>query len=121
MPLGPLERPRLLALAVYGACVVLQVAVIATGMNALAATGRSELRPALIAAVVGLHFLPFARAFAERMFLLLGGAVAALGIAGLLAGWFGVPRAAEAAAVLAGLVMLGLATRHARGGFAGSR
>lgn len=100
---------------------VVQVALIAAGADVLAAAGRNELRPALIPAVVGLHFLPFAWVFAERMFLLLGGAVSALGVTGLLAGGLGVPRAAEAAAVLAGLVMLGLATRYARGGFAGSR
>jgi hypothetical protein len=120
VPLGPLERPRPLALAVYGFCVVAQVAVIAVGSNALSAAGRSELRPALIATVVGLHFLPFAWAFAERMFLVLGAAVAALGTVGLLAG-LAVPQAPEGAAVLAGLVMLALATRFARGGFAPSR
>jgi hypothetical protein len=121
VPLGPLERPRPLALAVYLGCVVGEVALIAAGSNALAAAGRSELRPALIAAVVGLHFLPFAWAFGERMFLVLGGAVAALGVTGLAVGALGVPHAAEVAAVLAGLVMLVLVVRYARGGFAPSR
>jgi hypothetical protein len=121
VPLGHLERPRPVALAVYLACVVGEVALIAAGSNALAAAGRSDLRPALIAAVVGLHFLPFAWAFGERMFLVLGGAVAGFGVTGLLVGALEVPAAAEAAAVLAGLVMLLLVVRYARGGFAPSR
>jgi hypothetical protein len=120
VPLGPLERPSPLAMAVYLGCVVGEVALIAAGSNALAAAGRSELRPALIAAVVGLHFLPFAWAFGERMFLVLGGAVATLGVTGLVVGTLGVPHAAEVAAVLAGLVMLVLVVRYARGGFAPS-
>jgi len=40
----------------------------------------------LIAAVVGLHFIPFAWAFNERMFFWLGGLVCGLGTIGLLAG-----------------------------------
>ena len=116
--LGPLERPRPLALTVYCGCVVGEIALIAVGSNALAAGGWAELRPALIAAVVGLHFLPFAWAFGERMFLSLGGAVAVLGAGGLLAGGLGVRLAPEAAAVAGGLVMLALSTQYARGGFA---
>jgi hypothetical protein len=116
--LGPLARPRPLALATYCGCVVGEIALIAVGSRALAAVGHSELRPALIAAVVGLHFMPFAWAFRERMFLHLGGAVAVIGAAGLLAGALRVPRAADAAAVGAGLVMLTLITLHALGRFA---
>jgi hypothetical protein len=61
--------------------------------------------------VVGLHFLPFAWAFHERLFVHLGGAVTALGAAGLVAGALGVRHAAETSAVAAGLVMLVLAAR----------
>jgi hypothetical protein len=86
-----------------------------------AAEPAEDRSPALIAAVVGLHFLPFAWAFGERMFLVLGGAVAALGTAGLVVGALDVPHAAEVAAVSAGLVMLVLIVRYARGGFAPSR
>jgi hypothetical protein len=116
--LGPLARPRPLALATYCGCVVGEIALIAVGSRALAAVGHSELRPALIAAVVGLHFMPFAWAFRERMFLYLGGAVAVIGAAGLLAGALRVSRAADAAAVGAGLVMLTIITLHALGRFA---
>ncbi|WP_129336988.1 hypothetical protein [Cellulomonas endophytica] len=116
--LGPLVRPSRVALATYLACVVAEVVLIAVGSAALADAGRTALRPALVATVVGLHFLPFAWAFRERMFHLLGGAVAGLGLAGLLLGAAGVRRAAEVAAVLSGLVMIALVLRYARGGFA---
>ncbi|MBC7677646.1 MAG: hypothetical protein H7233_01450 [Pseudorhodobacter sp.] len=110
--LGPLARPRPLALATYGACVVGELALISVGSRALAAAGQAELRPALIAAVVGLHFLPLAWAFGEPMFYYLGGAVALLGGAGLLAGALGVEHSAEALTVVAGLVMLTIITLY---------
>ncbi|HEX8498890.1 MAG TPA: hypothetical protein VF661_16945 [Actinomycetales bacterium] len=116
--LGPLERPRPLALAVYCGCVVGEIALIAAGSRALGAAGHDELRPALIATVVGLHFVPFAWAFGERMFVQLGAAVAVTGLLGLLAGALGVPRAADAMAVVAGFVLLAFVTSYARGGFA---
>jgi hypothetical protein len=75
------------------------------------------LRPALIVAVVGVHFLPMSWAFQERLFLYLGAAVTALGLAGLVTGGLGVRHSPEAAAVAAGLVMLALITAHARGRF----
>lgn len=118
VPLGPLTRPRPAALATYGACVVGELALINLGSRALTAAGHSDLRPALIAAVVGLHFIPFAWAFGERMFYWLGGLVAAIGAAGLLAGFLGVAHAAEAMAVAAGLTMQILITLYARGRFA---
>lgn len=116
--LGPMARPSRLALATYIACVAGELALINLGSRALTAAGDSQLRPALIAAVVGLHFIPFAWTFHERMFFWLGGLVCVLGAMGLLAGAMGVAQAAEAAAVLAGLVMLIVITAHARGRFA---
>lgn len=118
--LGPLARPRPLALAIYGGCVLGELALIAVGTRILASTGHGELRPALIAAVVGLHFLPFAWAFRERLFLYLGGAVTVIGTAGLIAGALGVVHAADAMAVVAGLVMVAIITLHAQGRFATS-
>ncbi len=56
--LGPLTRPRPVAVAAYGACVVVEIALIALGSRALTAAGHGDLRPALIATVVGLHFIP---------------------------------------------------------------
>lgn len=113
--LGPLREPGRGALAVYGACVVGELAAIALGSRLLDSLGHAGLRPALIAAVVGLHFLPFAWAFGERHFLPLGAALVGLGVLGLVLGAAGVPRAADAAAVLAGLVMLVLLVRYAQG------
>lgn len=56
--------------------------------------------------------------FHERMFLYLGGAVAVIGAAGLLAGAGGIPHAADALAVVAGLVMISIITLYAQGRFA---
>ena len=84
------------ALAAYCGCVLGELALISLGSRALVAAGYSQLRPALIAAVVGLHFIPFAWAFAERMFLHLGGVVALIGVTGLGVGALGVRHAAHA-------------------------
>ena len=116
--LGPMVRPSPLALATFGACVAAELALINLGSRALIAAGDGDLRPALIATVVGLHFIPFAWAFGERMFFWLGGLVSVLGVAGLGAGAMGVAQAAEAAAVVAGLVMLVMITLYSRGLFA---
>ena len=116
--LGPLVRPRPLALATYVASVAGELALIAVGTRALAAAGRSELQPALITAVVGLHFLPFAWAFRERMFVLLGGLLLLCGGVGAVAGALGVTHAADALAVLAGELMLAVLALYARGRFA---
>lgn len=116
--LGRPERPTPARLAIYVACVVGELALINVGSRALMQAGHIDLRPALIAAVVGVHFIPFAWAFGERMFLLLGGFVATCGTIGLVVGGLGVAYAADAMAVVAGLGMLGLITLYARGRFA---
>ena len=92
-----------IACAVCCGCVAVQFALIGAGSAALAAAGRDEVQPALIATVVGLQLLPFAWAFSEPMFYVLGGAVAVLGATGI---------------VLGGLVMLVISTLYARGRFA---
>lgn len=117
VPLGPLARLRPLAVVTYLLCVAGELALIAAGTRLLTAVDQEALRPALIAVVVGLHFVPFAWAFQERMFYYLGWAVAALGGAGLLAGALGVSRAADAGAVAAGLVMIAIIALYARGRF----
>ena len=73
--LGPMARPSRLALATYLACVAGELALINLESRALTAAGDGELPPALIAAVVGLHFIPFAWTFHERMFCWLDGLV----------------------------------------------
>ena len=116
--LGPASRPGAARIAVYVACVFGELVLINLGSRALEQAGHSDLRPALIAAVVGVHFIPFAWAFGERMFLWLGGLVAACGTLGLIAGGMGVVHAADAMAVIAGLVMMLHIFLYARGRFA---
>jgi hypothetical protein len=116
--LGPLTRPRPLALATYCGCVIGELVLIALGSRALTSTGHGDLRPALIAAVVGLHFISFGWAFGERMFFWLGGLLVVLGVVGLLAGAMGVEHAADALAVAAGLSLLAIIALYARGYFA---
>lgn len=108
--LPPPGTPSPRAGLVYLAAVVAMVAAIALGRLLLDRAGQPELVPALVAACVGLHFLPFARAFAAPVFGQLGWLLALIGLGGLLIGWLLRPGAAAGvaalAAVLAGLVML---------------
>ena len=112
--LPDLEPPAPRAGAVYGAAVVGMLVLIGAGSAVLRATGHADLRPALVAMAVGLHFLPFAAAFRAPVFRLLGGALAAVGAAGLVLGLVLGAAAAAASAVLAGLVMLVVMTADAR-------
>ena len=113
--LGEFLSPKPWAIGVYLLCVVGELGLIRVGTEWLMVIGRAELRPAVIALIVGLHFVPFAWAFRERMFYVLGCALIILGGLGLLTNW------AQAAAAGAGLVMallllaysLGLFARHA--------
>jgi hypothetical protein len=113
--LGPFVPPSRVGIAVYLACVAGELALIAVGTRLLESAGAGELRPALIALVVGLHFLPFSWAFHERMFALLGGLLVLLGALGLLTG------AAEALAVASGAVMALLLLAYSLGAFARRR
>ena len=112
--LGPFVPPRGRHIAVYVLCVVVEFALIAAGSSLLDARGALVLRPALIALVVGLHFLPFAWAFKEPMFYLLGGLLAAIGGIGLLSGTE--PGAASAAAT-AGVAMALVLLAYSLGAF----
>ena len=113
--LGRLAPPTRVGIAVYLACVVGELALIGVGTRLLEGAGADSLRPALIALVVGLHFLPFSWAFHERMFALLGGLLVVLGGIGLLTG------AAEAMAVASGVVMAALLLGYSLGAFARRR
>lgn len=113
--IGPFVPPKPLAIGVYLLCVVGEFALIALGTRALIALDLAGLRPALIALVVGVHFLPFAWAFGERMFVLLGTALFLLGAAGLL---IASDTAAQVVAVASGLVMAGLVVGYGLGAFA---
>lgn len=113
--LGPFLPPRSAHIAVYVACVVAEFALIAAGSAVLEASGAPGLRPALIVLVVGLHFLPFAWAFKERMFYLLGGLLVAIGAGGLL---LGTEASASTAGVSAGVVMSLVLLAYSAGAFA---
>lgn len=116
--LGRFLVPTRVAVVVYAVCVLGEVLLLRLGSSALADNGHESARPALIATVVGLHFLPFAWAFRERMFYWLGTALMALGLAGLGAELTGFDTSAATSAVLSGLVMAGLVTLYAGGLFA---
>ena len=104
---------------VYLGSVVAMLALIRVGTIALESQQRSPLRPAVIVVAVGLHFLPFARAFRTPMFTILGLLMAGLGTLGLVLGWFWYQTAAPATAVLAGLVMLAVLAVDAARSMAG--
>jgi hypothetical protein len=116
--LGAFREPTRTALLVYVACVAGELAAIAGGSRLLTTLGHDQLRPALIASIVGAHFIPFAWAFGERMFTHLGLALLTLGLAGVITGYAGVTHAAQIAAVLSGLVMLAFVAWHAQGHYA---
>lgn len=67
----------------------------------------------MIVLAVGLHFLPFARAFDTPMFTRLGVVMTVLGGTGLLLGLAWTATAAAVAAVVTGLVMLVIITDDA--------
>lgn len=115
--LGAFLPPRAAQIAVYVACVVAEFALIAAGSAVLEASSALELRPALIVLVVGVHFLPFAWAFRERMFYLLGCLLVAIGACGLL---LGTDTSASTAGVSAGVVMSLVLLAYSAGAFATS-
>lgn len=89
---------------VYLASVVAMVAIIMIG-RALLPDSRQHLGVSIVVIAVGLHFLPFAKAFAEPFFTRLGATMAIQGLVGLLLGlkWHDAP---AAMAVITGLTML---------------
>ncbi|MFP7833628.1 hypothetical protein [Marisediminicola sp. LYQ134] len=100
--LGRFVPARRWQIGVYLLAVVIEFVLIAVGSRWLGSIGAADLRPALIALAVGLHFIPFAWAFAERMFFVLGATLVALGAVGLLVG---TATGALVAAVTSGVVM----------------
>ncbi|WP_298253782.1 DUF7010 family protein [uncultured Arthrobacter sp.] len=115
--LGPFIPPRGWHVGVYVLCVLGEFALIAGGSRWLETMGRLELRPALIALVVGLHFLPFAWAFKEHMFYTLGGVLVLFGGLGLL---IGTQASALGAAVGSGVIMALILLTYSLGFFAPS-
>jgi len=108
-------RPRRFALLrppprsaglVYFLSVAGMLALIQLGQMVLKAGGHTAVVPGLIVLAVGLHLLPFARAFDTPMFTRLGLVMTALGVVGLGLGLWWTPTATAAVAVLTGLTML---------------
>jgi hypothetical protein len=116
--LGRFIPPRRRDIAVFLGCVALELLALRLTIPRLEDAGHAGLAPAVIALVVGVHFIPFAWAFSERMFYFLGGALAALGTAGLGLGWALGDAWANGAAVLSGLAMSGLLASYALGRWA---
>lgn len=102
---GPVSR---WARLVYLGAVILMVVGIGIGIRIIQARGLHRAEGAVIAFFVGLHFLPFARAFATPFFAVLGSALMVTGAVGLVLAATWTVTAGAAAAVLAGLVMLAL-------------
>jgi hypothetical protein len=90
----------------YLVSVVGMLVLIRLGSGLLDDAGRVGLRPALIVVAVGLHFLPFAKAFHSPVFGVLGSLMAVLGAAGLGLGLVWDERAASVSAVVTGILML---------------
>ena len=103
---GEMGLVRSRAGVTYLTSVVGMFVFIGLGTVLLDGANRVGLRPALIVVAVGLHFLPFAKAFHTPMFALLGLLMTVLGVAGLVLGWVWDDWAAAASAVVTGIVML---------------
>jgi hypothetical protein len=99
---------------VYWAMVAFEVVLLPVGVNVLVRLGHSELTVPWVALVVGVHFLPFARAFGASVFRVLGLVLIALAaVGGCLAVLVGQDAGTLTAGVGSGVALLGFAF-HAR-------
>lgn len=104
--LPAVQAPARDALRVYGIAVVAMLALFPVTRLVALALDAPTAQIALVAAVVGGHFLPFARAFQAPVFWWIGGAMAVLGLAGAALAALGDPVAGPAGAAAAGAAML---------------
>ena len=104
--LPAVQAPARGALRVYGIAVVAMLALFPVTRLVALALDAPTAQIALVAAVVGGHFLPFARAFQAPVFWWIGGAMAVLGLAGAALAALGDPVAGPAGAAEAGAAML---------------
>lgn len=111
-PAPPEPTPR--AMRIYWACVIGEVLAIPVGAAILGNAGQADLVPAWVVLVVGVHFVPFARAFELPLFLRLGIAMMVIALAGMATALAGVERGVPAAAVLAGFVLFAAVWAGAR-------
>lgn len=77
---GPL--PPRAALRTYWICVIGEVVAIPVGALILRALHQPLLTPVWVVLVLGVHFLPFARAFGVRLFAALGTTLIVVAVAG---------------------------------------
>lgn len=98
---------------VYTGSIIGMLVVMAAGRAVLVAIDRAELQPAVVVIAVGLHFVPFARAFNVPVFASLGWTITGLGVMGLVIGLVSGAVPAAAAATGTGLVMLAFIARTA--------
>ena len=94
------------AMRVYGVAVVVMLLLFPVTRLLARAVDAPTAQIALVAAVVGGHFLPFARAFGAPVFRWIGGSMLTLGLIGALLAVLGTPAAGPAGAAAAGAAML---------------
>lgn len=117
--------PEPSAIRTYWFCVAGEVAAIPAGAAVLRSLDHPELMRVWVVMVLGVHFLPFARAFGAPLFVWLGGALMALALVGGALSLAGTNQAELWTAVLAGFTLLGfslggaLATQRSPAVFAG--
>ncbi|MFY0407451.1 DUF6609 family protein [Solicola sp. PLA-1-18] len=104
--LGAGTVPGARAVRTYGWSVIAMVVAIVVGARLLAVADQTRLVPVWVVATVGLHFVPFARAFGQPLFLRLAAALVLVAVVGALAELAGVPDAVPWVAVVAGAVLL---------------
>ncbi|MBY6367273.1 hypothetical protein [Rhodococcoides corynebacterioides] len=92
----------------YWAVVAAEVVAIVIGVRVVAAAGHPQAGVAWVATVVGIHFVVLAVLWRLRLFHVLGGALTALGVAGLALAFAGAPAVATdlTAGVGSGVVLL---------------
>lgn len=113
--LGGPERMHWSAIAIWLAGIVFMIVGVRIAGGAADAAGMEYLRPAINAAFVGAHFIPYAWAFSTRMIIPLGIGVALIGVLGVVAGIVAGPPWPAVAAILAGLVQMSIVLVWASG------
>ena len=102
--------PSAAAWRVYWAMVAFEVVLLPVGVNVLVRGDRPELTVPWVALIVGIHFLPFARAFESSVFGVLGFVLIGLAVVGaVLALLVGEEAATLTAGVGSGIALLGFA------------
>lgn len=109
-PVPQLARPATGAPVIYVLSVLGMVGLIVLGARVLAWANLPEAQVSVVVTAVGLHFLPFARAFRAPVFQVLGVALAVTGLLGIAGTVLLGPVAAAIAAVVAGLVIFAVMT-----------